>query len=339
MFSEVLKIVPKVDSAALSSMENSLSKRFGRIAKTFAGGIKSALLGGGITATVVGIIDKLLNPLKEAKEQLDNVLKKSDDLVTFAKEFHSTTGRLFNLQSLAAAKGVDPDTLNTMLQKFQGAVSEAIKDPHKQTSVRAFAINGQDNVEAFVKYITEVAKLRVKNPAAADIAEQEIFGEKFINKSSEFVNANLDELAKRLHLPNAVAASNLIDHAGKLSDENSVFDTKRGIGKFLTQAGSLNDGTIVANQKNLIGQDKRDIERLSGFTALASIDTSVNKIVFAMEKGMIEFEKHLVTGLGNVEKMTWNLDTIMKVIAKAYGPSGSKAMRGVFQFGTPPGDK
>jgi hypothetical protein len=50
MFSEILKIIPKLDSKDLANMERTLGIRFARVAKKFGGGIMSVLKGGGYSA-------------------------------------------------------------------------------------------------------------------------------------------------------------------------------------------------------------------------------------------------------------------------------------------------
>src|SRR5687767_8200002 len=107
MFSEILKIIPQLDSGDLAKLESSLSGRFTRIAKKFGKGLGSILTGGGIAGLALGLIDKLLNPLKDVQEAIDRSLKDSDDLVTNAKQFDTTAGKLAKLVALGKSTGLE----------------------------------------------------------------------------------------------------------------------------------------------------------------------------------------------------------------------------------------
>jgi methyl-accepting chemotaxis protein len=125
MFSEILKIIPKLDSKDLANMERTLGIRFARVAKKFGGGIMSVLKGGGILGTATFFLDKILNPLKEVQESIDKTLKSGDDLKTYAKQFNTTAGNLARLQAFGKATGLDADSLRTILEKFQSSVAQS----------------------------------------------------------------------------------------------------------------------------------------------------------------------------------------------------------------------
>ena len=124
MFSEVVKLVPSLDRAALGQMFQSLNQRFSAVAKKFGDGMKNALKFGGVIALVSGLVSKLLNPLEKAEEIINRILSKGDDAMTNAEEFGSDPGKLLRLEALAQTKGLDSATLRQLLGKFQGALAK-----------------------------------------------------------------------------------------------------------------------------------------------------------------------------------------------------------------------
>src|SRR4051812_39877327 len=136
VFKEILQIIPRLSSSDLASMDATLSRRFSNIAKKFGKGLLATLTGGGIAGIGLGLIDKLLNPLKETQDAIDRTLKQGDDIVTYAKQFGTTSGKLYRLMQIAKSTGLDEGSFFMLLEKFQATVAEAAADPKKQTSVR-----------------------------------------------------------------------------------------------------------------------------------------------------------------------------------------------------------
>jgi hypothetical protein len=216
-WSEVLKVIPKLDSSASAEMERSLTQRFGKIAKKFGKGLIGALTGGGVLGIATSLIDKFLNPLKEVQEAIDRTLEHADDVVTGAKRFGSTPGELLRLQTLAQAKGINADQLDVLLTKFQGATAEAKQDPSKPTSVRNFA-NDTNQVEAFFRFIQNLQQLK---PQQQVIVQQEVFGEKQIGKLANFLQADFAKEAKLIGGPSnerLTLAANKGSHLKDLKD-------------------------------------------------------------------------------------------------------------------------
>jgi hypothetical protein len=216
-WSEVLKVIPKLDPTALSEMDRSLTQRFGKIAKKFGKGLIGALTGGGVVGIVTSLIDKFLNPLKEVQEAIDRTLDRADDVKTNATRFGSNPGELLRLQTLAQAKGIGAEQLDVLLTKFQGAVAEAKQDPSKETSVRNFA-NDKNLVEGFFQFIQNLQKL---NPQQQVIVQQEVFGEKLIGKLSNFLQT---DFAKEVKLIGGPSNEVLGRDANKLSHFKDLKD-------------------------------------------------------------------------------------------------------------------
>jgi hypothetical protein len=247
-YKEILQIVPQLSSSDLNRIERSLSTRFGNIAKKFGSGLKAAITGGGITALALGVIDKILNPLKETQDAIDKILGQANDLSEMAKEFNTSSGKLFKLQKLGEAKGLDSGTLNMLMEKFQVAVAEAIHDPAKDTSVRQFAVPGQDMADMFLNFVQSLQKM--KNKSDKLLVEQEVFGEKQILKSAEFLNADFPELMKKLGLGSGDAYTGKIDKGSKLKDEAQLLEAKRNADDMMNKLGRVNEGMVLGQNAN-----------------------------------------------------------------------------------------
>ena len=114
------RIVPKLSPGDLSSMGGALTTRFGKIAKKFGKGLLEVITGGGVAGLALGIIDKLLNPLKETQDAIDRMLVQGNDIVTNAKQFGTTAGKLARLQALGKSVGLDPESLERPAREVSG---------------------------------------------------------------------------------------------------------------------------------------------------------------------------------------------------------------------------
>jgi hypothetical protein len=218
LFKEILKIFPQVDSASLGKMERTLNGRFARVAKKFGKGIIGSLIGGGLLGAAVGVIDKLLNPLKEVQEAIDRTLQSADDIVSNAEQFGTDSGTLAKIQGFGKASGLDAEGVNTLISKFQVALAENQADPTKNTSVSAFR-GEKDSAKAFFEFIQSLQELGKRDKAAALLVQQEVFGEKQILKAAEFLNADFLALSKSL---SGVSAEQLAGANNKLAGIKDV---------------------------------------------------------------------------------------------------------------------
>jgi hypothetical protein len=273
-WSEVLKVIPKLDSSALSEMDRSLTQRFGKIAKKFGKGLVGALTGGGVVGIVTGLIDKFLNPLKEVQEAIDRTLQHADDVVTNAKAFGSTPGELLRLQALAQAKGVSPEQLDVLLTKFQGALAEAVQDPTKQTSVRQFA-GDKDIVASFFQFIQGLQKL---NPKQQVTVQQEVFGEKQILKLANFLQA---DFAKDSPLIGGPSKEVLTLRANRLEHFNSLknrFTAQRGLEDFSEKGKVINTEMIRLQDEQLRRDLKFENKDIANYQNLAALAKSADEL-------------------------------------------------------------
>jgi hypothetical protein len=284
MFKEVLQIIPQLSSGDLANMEKALGSRFTKIAKSFGKGLLATLTGGGVAGLALGLVDKLLNPLKEVQEAIDKTLNRGSDLAVQAKQFNTTAGELAKLQAFGQAKGLEPEAVNHLIEKFQSAVSEAIADPTKQTSVRQFT-GQKDTAQAFFDFIQGLQKLD-KNKQIQ--VQQEVFGEKQILRMSEFLNADFEKLNSKFKGISTEAITQKVEKVDNLDELNKTLGAVRGLKDFNDKADAMNKQMIVLRNE----QEKRQLEiqnkQLSSYQNLQNIEAASTEILNTVKEGILK---------------------------------------------------
>ena len=312
MFKEILKIIPTVDRSDLSRMESLLNSRFMKIGKKFGAGLKNVLMGGGVAGIALALIDKILNPLKEVQESIDRVLKQGDDLVTNANQFGTTAGKLFKLQQLGKATGLDEDALYTLISKFQATVAEAEADPKKQTSVRQF-VGQEDAAAGFFEFIQALQKMD-KNQQIR--VQQEVFGEKQILKMADFLQSDFGKLSKQIGARSGDTYTPALEKLGGLNDLADALKAKQTLSDTLTKSKLINEDMITSKARADQAVLTQENERLKSYASIQTISEGTNKIFALLEKGFL-----MLTDL--VTKVT-NLTEYVKEF------KGSKIVKGIF---------
>jgi hypothetical protein len=316
MFKEILKIIPRLDSAALGLMERTLGARFTRIAKRFGQGLFKAIKGGGIVGLAVGFLDKLLNPLKETQDAIERMLGQADDIVTNAEQFGTTAGKLFKLQKFAQAKGLEADSLNQLLVKFQGAVAEANADPNKKTSVRAFA-NDTDMAQSFFQFIQSLGKMERNQQV---LVQQEVFGEKATLKMAEFLRSDFASLQKAMGAKGADAYDPKLNKLASLNDRLAEGKAGLELRDMETKSSLINRGMI----DSMINSQKLDLDRenqrIKSYSNIQAISDTMGKLFLLLEQGMAQIGKFI----------NYVTPAINKLVASVEKVANSRMIRGLF---------
>ncbi len=240
------------------------------MAKRFGSGLKNAILGGG----ALGLIEKLLNPLKEASEHLDSVFERAKDLTDQAKQFGTSTGTLLKLQTIGKASGISPEEMSGLLVKFQGALVQARANPGEPSAVSQF-VNEKDTADAFFKFLQGLKKAGGTN---ADLATSEVFGERKVLSLSKLLGGDLEgKLAatKGLNTNSATASiANAVSKGDFEAQQKAIIDANG----FITQAGNVtqavSDARVRAEQEKV----NRETYQLKHINSLQAIDEKVNQM-------------------------------------------------------------
>lgn len=312
MFKEVLKIVPQLDNRDLQKMESSLTRRFTRIAKKFGKGLGKALLGGGIAGIALGLIDKILNPLKEVQEAIDRVLKQGDDLVTYAKQFNTTAGKLAKLQAFGQATGLDQSFLIQLLTRFQTRVAEARQDPNLPSAVREYA-NRTDTADAFFEFIQSLQKL---DKGSQTLVQKQIFGEEAAFRTADFLQADFEKLNKFFSKISADDLTTAAQKTGSLSDLQDALAAQRKLKDFIDKSRVINEKVVREQDQRERINLQRETERIKAYDTLSTISETSTRIMALIEKGLIA-----------VTNMVQKLEVIQDFVKKA---KSSRIFRGIF---------
>lgn len=282
MFKEVLKIVPTIDSSDLNSMERNLGNRFANVAKKFGKGLIGAIAGGGLIGIAGTVLTKLFNPLKEVQESIERSLHAADDLQDQAVQFNTTPGELAKLQAFGKTKGLQASEVNNLVQKFQTAVAEATADPTKETSVRAF-VGNTNTAQAFLTFAENLSKLSATDKNAAIRVQQEVFGERQIGKSSNFLQADFQGLSQKFAGVSVDQLNQGISKQAGLQEAVQTAEALRGL-------KDINDKSAVINQKIIDAlevqkQAALDVEnaRLKGAEGLIVLQSKADFLLAALE--------------------------------------------------------
>jgi hypothetical protein len=329
MFSEILKIKPQLDSGDLNSMVNNLSGRFASVAKKFGSGLKSAILGGGITGLAISVIDRLLNPLKETQETIDKILHQSDDIVTSAKQFETTAGKYFKLQQLAKSTGLDEEVLKTMLGKFQVALAQTRADeidPSKSLAdrqknpLRNF-IDVKDTADAFFQFAQAIQK-QPKDKQV--LIQQDIFGEKLFGKAAEFFQTDFPDQLNKIGAKASESYTPALEKGAKLSDLQDALTAKRTLDDVVTKSNLINENMVFSKDKAERKLNEQDDKRIQSYESMKNIDNAMVNIQQKIENLLLYFEKSVVQG----SEISSKVDNVVKSVQDT-GSSISNALRKV----------
>jgi hypothetical protein len=327
MWKEILKIIPVLSNGELQKMVNSLNSRFKGVASKFAGGLKNALMGGGIFGLAGGIINKLLNPLQETQESFERTLNRIGDVKDAAAQFDTTPGNLLKLQSIAAVKGLKPDDLNTMLSKFQVAVAEA------RAKKEDMSLKPEDRVTVLDNFLTEtdtvknffdfIQSLRAAPKDKQLLAQKDVFGEKMIGRQSAFLNSDFGDLFNKIGaLPSEVytQAVNNIDDVGDLVEEANV---RRALNDVLVKAGIIKPSYAKAlNARNdvLLGNENDNLKDFEGLIRAQieadKIQHSLTQVFNELVKVIPDLVRVIKQGIDTADKYTNGDSVVGKTLEK-----------------------
>ena len=278
-----------MDSSDLKKLEDQLQSRFTKISKKFGKGLMDVLKGGGIAGLALGLIDKLLNPLKAVQESIDRTLKTSDDLATQANQFSTSSGKLFKLVQIGKSAGLDQEGLFTLITKFQTAVAQAKADPNDQSvsAVRNFT-NEKDTAINFFNFIQSLKKLGEIDRNQQLLVQQQVFGEKQIGKMSEFLNLDFAKQfrATGLDKQSSETFTKAIDKMAKLSDFADILKVKNENKDIIDKSRLINESMIKQRAKSdALALEKENLQ-IKSYNDLAAISDTVSKIMLIVEQGV-----------------------------------------------------
>lgn len=306
MFQEVLRIKPVLEPAATAKMEATLSQRFTRVTKRFAGGLKAVVSG---TALGIGlnILAKILNPIQELEERLNTLLGKGKNLLDQSDRFGTTTGKLARLQTVGERLGVSPEDLQKLMEKYAEAIEtgrEEIKKPLKDQSdatkiLSKDFLQEKDIAESFFKFIQSLRFVTDQDQRKK--IEKEVLGEGLFGFKRRFTDANFADEFKTLPTVNTFGQA-----AGKVAqtdEELRIRRVNREAQDFIKNANSLGPGTVSAISALEQKRSDKDNKDFANINQMAVAARGLEESMALLQKPLQELQK----GIANIVIFTESL--------------------------------
>lgn len=320
MFTEILKIKPKLDTASAKQAENSLSKRFGRVSKKFGAGLKGAIKGN-LLFMSLGFIAGMLNPLKDVEERFRALMGEGNDLRESAEIAGTTPAKMQVLRDTAFVTGnITPDKLDGMLKSFMNAVdkarieqSEIIKsgDPTRKLSEESSFVkdwlNSTDMAEAFSEFLQSLKPLGKSTIEGKEVingtelalrnkVETSVLGEQQRGGAKRFIETDFAEAYKSVSANDPNAVNRATDNITKQSTIDRLLEVNRKRDDFVAMAGQLNTSRVVDMQTRQQVDDKKIQDQARAYETLSSMASGLNEIISTMKI----FMELISNGLGQI---------------------------------------
>lgn len=282
MFTEVLKIKPQLDNSDVTKMERTLSRRFGRVAKTFGKGIQTAVKGS-ILGIGLSLLNRLMNPIAELEERIKNLLDMGKDVDERAAQLGATPGELLRLEAAAEREGISPDQLQSVLSSYQSAIETARREilaggelsPASQ-SLREFAMD-ENAVESFQRFLSG---LRIASPEARAAAERDVLGGTQRGAMRRLIENGLD-------FSGAASAEDLseaVSRAAALSRQQRLQERLNQQSQLMQGAGVVSPDIVSAMTARAQATEEAGIRRLADYQTLAKASEDLAVIRQGFEK-------------------------------------------------------
>lgn len=323
MFTEILRLIPRLSDADAKKAEVSLTQRFGRVAQRFGHGLKNVIKGT-VIGISLGLLSKLLNPLQELEERIKKLLEGADDARDIADKYGSTPGQFLRLQALAQSSGLKPEELQTMMESFRKAVEQERKliDEGKINSDdAAFSYaNDKDLLEGFFTFIQSLKQLGDANPVARRTIERQVFGDTLSGSQRRFVEADFAKEGQGI--PTAEAFEKAATNAIIQADIYRRATVRNEAGDFVRSSNAIGGNVIAGMLTREQTQRNKDFEQLQGYEQLkraADAAQLLTELIAGLQKAVIN---GLAVIGGKMDSITSFLDKIGPYIPsflKSYG--------------------
>lgn len=322
-FTEVLKLKPRLDEADAKKAELSLSQRFGRVARRFGTGLKTAIKGT-ILGIGLGLLAKLLNPLNELEDRIKKLLGQAEDTRDLADKYGATEGQVLKLQALAESSGLKPDQLEGMMEAFRKAVEEerALIDSGKATKEQAaFSYaNDKNLLEGFFTFVQSLKTLGDANPAGRRNIERQVFGDTLFGAQRRFVDTNFSNEVKGL--PSADAFQNAAENAVARADQLRRATVRNESNDFIRSGNSITASVVQGILQREQRERDKDFAQLQGYETLKRAADAIeilSTVIQGIQTAVINGLSTIVLHLGNIGAFFKKIEPYVPGFLKSYG--------------------
>lgn len=322
-FTEVLKLKPRLDEADAKKAELSLSQRFGRVARRFGTGLKTAIKGT-ILGIGLGLLAKLLNPLNELEDRIKKLLGQAEDTRDLADKYGATQGQVLKLQALAESSGLKPDQLEGMMEAFRKAVEEERKliDEGKATKEQAaFSYaNDKNQLEAFFTFVQSLKTLGDANPAGRRNIERQVFGDTLSGAQRRFVDTNFSNEVQGI--PSANAFQNAAENAVARADQLRRATVRNEANDFINSGNSITASVVQGILQREQRERDKDFAQLQGYETLKRAADAIeilSTVIQGIQTAVINGLSTIVLHLGNLSAFFKKMEPYIPGFLKSYG--------------------
>lgn len=302
MFTEFLRIVPKLSPADANKMEHSLTKRFTKVGKTFSKTLKNAVKGS-VLGLGLAFLAQLLNPLRELEERLKDMLGKGADINEEAAKYGTSAGALRTLQAAAATQGVAPDKLSPLLDSFAKAVetakaeiAESARDPSKTISAASSAVsrfvNEGDQAEAFFKFVQSLKAYGAKaGIEQRQNVERAVFGEKLYGNTRKFIESDMSKIIGGLGGPKAAEITKGVEKLADLDRLRTAREVFNDTENLLGTSKALTPGIVgqmLERERAALAKERAEISDYQKLVKAAEAISGLASIVKEIKGAVIE---------------------------------------------------
>lgn len=303
MFTEILKIKPKLDNASAKQAEISLSKRFSRVSKKFGAGLKNVIKGN-ILFMSLGMIAGMLNPLKDVEERFRALMGEGNDLRESADLAGTTPAKMQVLRDSAYVTGnISPDKLDGMLKSFMTAVEKAREEKliadktgaklSEESSYVKDWLDRSDMAESFSEFLQSLKPLgqKIDGKNAYDLSEMElrnkveksVLGEIQKGGAKRFIDTDYNEAYSSVGSQSPDAINKATENITKQALIDRLLESNRKRNDFINMGGQLNTSRVLDMQTRQEIDDKKLLDQAKAFETLSGMASGLNEILDIMK--------------------------------------------------------
>lgn len=284
MFNEVLKITTKLDDKDTAKLEKNLNGRFGRVSKKFGAGLKNVMKGTFVFAAL-GLVTKLLDPLKEVEERIKRLIEGGSDVRDLAERFNTSTGKIATIQAVSESMGVTPDKLEELMSKYADAIEQGKKEVEqgidedeqsKTTKILKDYLNDTDLAESFIGFLKSVS-----GTTGADRAtiENEVFGGTQKGATRRFIDSDFDEQRRKFGGASVDTLTRTNDKLATLGDQDRNSDVKRRQREQIEAAKLITPGIVQGLNAAADRKQAEEMKELSQTASMLKAQEGIDKMV------------------------------------------------------------
>lgn len=334
MITEILWIKPKLKAGDAAAMEASLSTRFTRVAKKFGTGLKSVIKGT-VFGIGLGLLAKLLDPLKDIEEKIRGLLGQGQDIGDLASRLGTNTGALKRTEDIAKSFGIKPEEFKELITHFADTVETARKEmanPFEERSEATKTLgdlaNETDILKSFGLFvkrlqdersgpgrITEIGgeKKSISGAENAAIAEKQVFGGQQFGRFAKFLSADFNKTAKELSLPSEETTAKAVNQLIRAASQSDSFKASNEANDFVKAADTIGLNMV----RKLEGIDAREQEKITekmktSFDDLAAAKEGIQEITKFVEK----IQMPVLKGLGELPLLIEELKSLPGILRR-----------------------